>query len=147
MNNTQMTIEEQYYLAIKDIFAVVRRILGEKINTMPIAKEYVKNIQKMATLFEDMEQGLSFKNSGGIFINDIVNQIVRMTKDPRYACMFEKSTFFFTMLQTLHQASQRANIDRCVRNRFTGINEPRPSSVIFQLKQQLAPVYSIQKVK
>lgn len=147
MNNTQMTIEEQYYLAIKNIFAVVRRILGEKINTMPIAKEYVKNIQKMVTLFEDMEQGLSFKNSGGIFINDIVNQIVRMIKDPRYACMFEKNTFFFTMLQTLHQASQRANIDRCVRNRFTGINEPRPSSVIFQLKQQLAPFYSIQKVK
>ncbi len=143
MTNRQLSDNEKYIIALKDIFCRVRRILGDSIATFPISNEFTKSVYKKADLFSQMERNMMTEHSlVGRFADDVVYHIIELLKNPKYASMMAKNTFFFDVLQILHRSSQCVDIDRGITHRFTGINEARPGTIITRIRKQLPQVQS-----
>lgn len=143
MSNLQLSDSEKYIIALKDIFCRVRRILGDSIASFPISKEYTNSIYKMADLFCQMERNMMTENSlVGRYADDVSSHVIELLKNPHYASMMAKNTFFYDVLLTLYRASQSVDINREIKHRFTGINDARPDIVITRIKNRLPRVES-----
>ena len=148
MYNLQLSDSEKYIIALKDIFCRVRRILGDSIASFPISKEFTSSMHKMTDLFCQMEQNMMAEQAlTGRFADDVTSHVIELLKNPHYASMMAKNTFFYDVLLTLYRASQSVDIDRGIKNRFTGVNEARPGIVITRIKNQLPRATTYQKVR